>query len=212
MKHVPHVVVGAPWEGPNLSLSVVQSRHLSKVLRMSHGDKVTYTDGLGNFGRGVLGQHLIARGEEEQVERPTRLTVVVAPPSNKDRQRFLVEKLAELGVERLMWLGTRHGKNRVASAAKTFSWVLAATEQSRGSWLMEVVPDLVSFDELEPGWVVCQPGGERSRPDTNTVVIGPEGGFADDELPEGARRWDLGPTILRVETAAVVAAAKLRPC
>lgn len=209
MKHVPHVVVGAPWEGPNLNLSVVQARHLSKVLRMSRGDKVTYTDGLGTVGKGVLGQHVIERGDEEQVGRATRLSVVTAPPANKDRQRFLVEKLAELGVERLMWLDTRHGKNRVASESKIFSWVLAATEQSRGAWLMEVVPDLVTLDDLEPGWVVCERGGERSTPDTDTVVIGPEGGFADNELPEDALRWDLGPTLLRVETAAIAAVAKL---
>lgn len=209
MKHVPHLVVGAPWDGPTLNLSVVQSRHLSKVLRMSHGDKVTYTDGLGTVGHGVLGQNLIERGDEKQVERPTRLSVAVAPPANKDRQRFLVEKLAEQGVERLLWLATRHGKNRVSSGSKIFSWVLAATEQSRGAWLMEVGPDLVTLDDLEPGWVVCQPGGERSNPDAKVLVIGPEGGFADDELPEDAIRWELGPTILRVETAAIVAVAKL---
>lgn len=209
MKHVPHLVVGAPWEGSTLSLSVMQSRHLSKVLRMSHGDAVTYSDGLGTLGRGVLGQHLIERGEEVEVERPTRLTVAVAPPANKDRQRFLVEKMAEMGVERLMWLDTLHGKNRVSSASKVFSWVLAATEQSRGAWLMDVVPDLVTLDDLEPGWVVCHPGGERSTPATQTVVIGPEGGFAEEELPDDAAKWDLGPTILRVETAAVVAVAKL---
>lgn len=209
MKHVPHVVVGAPWDGPDLNLSVVQSRHLSKVLRMSNGDKVTYTDGLGTVGMGVLGEHSIERGEEDVVARPTRITVVVAPPANKDRQRFLVEKLAEMGVERLMWLEAHHGKNRVSSASKTFSWVLAATEQSRGAWLMEVVPDLVTLEDLQPGWVVCQPGGERSTPDTNTIVVGPEGGFADEELPEDAIRWDLGPTVLRVETAAIAAVAKL---
>ncbi len=210
MKHIPHVVLGAPWNGPTLNLSLIQSRHLRKVMRMSDGDKVTYTDGLGTVGKGVLGsQHLIERGDEEMVERPTRITMVVAPPSNKDRQRFLVEKLAELGVERLMWLQTRHGKNRVSSPSKVFSWVLAATEQSRGAWLMEVVPDLVTLSDLGPGWVVCQPGGERATPDVKTVVVGPEGGFADDELPEEPRRWELGTTILRVETAAIAAAAKL---
>lgn len=209
MKHVPHLVVGAPWDGPTLNLSVVQSRHLNKVLRLSNGDKVTYTDGLGTVGKGVLGQHVVERGDEEQVDRPTDLSVVVAPPSNKDRQRFLVEKLAELGVERLLWLDSRHGKNRVASAAKVFSWVLAATEQSRGAWLMEVAPDMVKVEDLEPGWVVCQPGGDRSIPNTKTVVIGPEGGFGDDELPDDTHRWDLGATILRVETAALVAVAKL---
>lgn len=209
MKHVPHVVIGAPWDGPNIDLTVIQWRHLTKVLRMSRGDPVTYTDGLGTIGEGVLGNQSVERGEEQTVERPTRLTVVVAPPSSKDRQRFLVEKLSELGVERLIWLKTSNGKNRVSNSAKVFSWVLAATEQSRGAWLMETSADFVTLDDLEFGYVVCQPGGGDMPGSADTVVIGPEGGFSEEELPENTIRWDLGPTILRVETAAVVAAARI---
>jgi 16S rRNA U1498 N3-methylase RsmE len=42
-----------------------------------------------------------------------------------------------------------------------------------------------------------------------SVVVGPEGGFAPGEIPGHLPLWDLGPTVLRVETAAVVAAARL---
>ena len=209
MKHVPHVVIGAPWQGDELNLSVLQSRHLNKVLRLSRGDKVSYTDGLGNVGVGVLLNHTVRRGEESEHERPSALTVAVAPPQNKDRQRFLVEKLAELGVAQLLWIRTKHGKDRVASGGKLFSWVLSATEQSRGAWLMEIHPETASWDDLEEPVVVCHPGGDSGRPYARTVVIGPEGGFADDEIPSHATRWDLGPTVLRVETAAMVAASRL---
>jgi RsmE family RNA methyltransferase len=41
------------------------------------------------------------------------------------------------------------------------------------------------------------------------VVIGPEGGWSADEIPEEAVRYDLGETVLRVETAALVAAARM---
>jgi RsmE family RNA methyltransferase len=137
------------------------------------------------------------------------LTVAVAPPSSKDRQRFLVEKLAELGVARLVWLKTLHGKNRVAHPTKVFSWILAAVEQSQGAWLMEVSPDLVELSDIEGKMVVCQPGGATGPISADVVVIGPEGGFADDELPTDIPRWDLGPNVLRVETAALVAAARI---
>lgn len=209
MKHIPHLVVGAPWDGPNIDLSVVQWRHVTKVLRIRNGHEVTYTDGLGVIGSGRLGHHVIERGEEQKVDRPTDLTVAVAPPSNKDRQRFLVEKLAELGVSRLLWLETRNGKNRVATPSKVFSWVHAAVEQSRGAYLMETVADLVKPDDLEGDVVYCRPGGSRDPGEVDVVVVGPEGGFAEDELPEDAHLWDLGPTVLRVETAALVAAARL---
>ncbi len=209
MRHIPHVVVGAHWEGPRLDLSVVQWRHLTKVLRMKSGQEVSYTDGLGRVGSGVLVQQGIERGDEMTVERTTGITVAVAPPANKDRQRFLVEKLAELGVSRLIWLETRHGKNRVASASKVFSWVLSAVEQSRGAFLMETSDELVRLTDLEGKVCVCRPGGDAEPGECDVIAIGPEGGFAEDEIPQDANLWDLGPTVLRVETAAVVAVARL---
>jgi 16S rRNA U1498 N3-methylase RsmE len=209
MKHIPHLVIAAPWEGETLTLSVLQWRHLNKVLRLDRGDTVTYTDGLGRIGSGRLGWQLLERGDEEERPRPRELTVAVAPPANKDRQRFLVEKLAELGVARLLWMSTRHGKDRPASPPKVFAWVLAAVEQSRGAWLMETGPEMVSWESLEPPFTVCDPAGEAGTPAARTVVVGPEGGWADDEIPREAPRWSLGPNVLRVETAAIVAAGRI---
>jgi 16S rRNA (uracil1498-N3)-methyltransferase len=209
MGHVPHLVVAAPWESEELELSLMQWRHLTKVLRMGRGETVTYTDGLGRLGTGRLMSQALRRGEETMISRPSDLTVAVAPPSSKDRQRYLVEKLAELGVARLRWLGTKHGKERTASSSKVFAWTLAATEQSRGAWLMETPKDVVELSDLESPVLICHPGGDADPAPAKTVVIGPEGGFAPEEIPEDARLWDLGPTILRVETAAVVAAARI---
>jgi 16S rRNA U1498 N3-methylase RsmE len=203
------MVVGAPWEGDALNLSIVQWKHVTKVLRLSPGDKVSYTDGLGRIGQGFLGDKTVNRGEETEFPRSTELFVACAPPANKDRQRFLVEKLAELGVARLHWLRTVHGKNRIAPGPKVFGWVLSAVEQSRGAWLMETSSDLVGWDDLEDPVVVCQRGGQTELPQPRTVVIGPEGGFGEQELPSNVGLWDLGATILRVESAAIVAVARL---
>lgn len=209
MRHVPHLVVAAPWNEDQATLSVVQWRHLTKVLRLRRGDPVTYTDGLGTLGSGALGNQVVERGEEHLVERPSQLTLAVAPPSNKDRQRFLVEKLAELGVARLIWLETRHGTNRAAAPGKVFSWVLTATEQSRGAWLMETSSGLTTMADLDGEVTICHPGGGADPGTPDVVVVGPEGGLVDEELPVGAHLWSLGPTILRVETAALVAAARI---
>lgn len=210
-KQVPHVVVGAPWNGDSLNLSIVQWKHLTKVLRLNRGDRISYTDGLGHLGKGTLGDRSVVRGDEQEVPRSSELEVASAPPSNRDRQRFLVEKLAELGVARLLWLKTTRGKNRVASGAKVFSWVLSAVEQSRGAWLMETSSNLVGWGDLARPVVICHPGGDTEAPQARTVVIGPEGGFSNEEMPSDVVHWDLGPTILRVESAAIVAAARLMP-
>lgn len=210
MRHVPHLVVAPPWDDSDLQLSPMQWRHLTKVLRMSRGDRLTYTDGAGRVGEGRLGSQHVERGQEEDIPRPSNLTVAAAPPSDRNRQRYLVEKLAELGVARLVWLRTRHGGERIAGESKLIGWVLAAVEQSHGAWLMEASTHLTEIGALDGRLVVCHPGGSTVTPKgVDTVLIGPEGGFADDELPEGMTIWDLGRTVLRVETAAVVAAARL---
>lgn len=209
MKQTPHLVVGAPWNGDSLNLSIVQWKHLTKVLRLNRGDRVSYTDGLGHLGQGILGDHAVDRGDEKEVPRSTELVIASAPPSNRHRQRFLVEKLAELGVARLRWLTSTRGKDRIASSTKVFSWVLSAVEQSRGAWLMETSSDLVSWSDLAGPMVLCDPRGRTETPHVRTVVIGPEGGFAEEEVPADIVLWGLGPTILRVESAAIVAAARL---
>lgn len=76
---------------------------------------------------------------------------------------------------------------------------------------MEISSTFVEWDELEGPLVVCTPTTETSAPAVaRTVAVGPEGGLAPEEIPASATKVDLGRTILRVETAAIVAAARFR--
>lgn len=208
MKHIPHLYVPGPWSADNLSLTREQQRHLGTVLRLAPGAAVSYTDGEGTVGTGTWSGDVI-RGAEEGVERPTRLVLAVAPPANKDRVRFLVEKLAEMGIERLNWLSSKFGTGRIPPPEKLRAWAAGALEQSRGAWLMDIGSSLVGWEDLEQPVVVCQSGGS-ANPNVvpRTIVVGPEGGFEENEVPNTAILVTLGNTILRVETAAVVAAAK----
>lgn len=210
MKHVPHLYLPGPWHGEILEAGSEQLDHLRRVLRLDDGSDVTYTDGVGSFGHGIWSGGAITRSDEERRERPSQLIVATAPPSNRDRVRFLVEKLAELGVERLLWLTTRHGVRRVPSLKKQQSWAVSALEQSRGSWMMVVTDRFVDWESLERPLAVCVPGGSEVNTEIRTVAVGPEGGFGEGEVPADATALDLGPTILRVETAAVVAASRFQ--
>lgn len=210
MGHVPHLHIPRPWDGGRLPLSDDQQHHLRRVLRVGPGDPVSYTDGAGAVGSGELSEADVERGEEESVPPPLDLTVAVAPPASRHRARFLVEKLAEIGVRRLVWVRTRRSEGRPPSADKARAWAVAALEQSRGGWLMEVVSG--SIADFEPETMVVadpdgppEPGGEAT-----VLLVGPEGGLDTDEVPDGVRRISLGPTILRVETAAIAGAILLR--
>ncbi len=212
MAHVPHLYIPGPWGTDTLLLDPDHLHHLTRVLRIGDERPVSYTDGAGRVGRGRLEGASIVRGEERSIDRTRVITVAVAPPDSRERARFLVEKLAELGVARLVWLETTRGQGRPPRTERTVAWAVGALEQSRGGWLMESSETMVAMDALPRPLLVAAPGGDSAAPKVTraTVAVGPEGGWAPDEIPADAICIDLGPTILRVETAAIVAATMLR--
>lgn len=192
-----------------LELSDEQRAHLNRVLRLREGDALSYTDGQGRLGEGQYRGGGVARGSEVVVPRPTDLIVVVAPPDNRDRLRFMVEKLSELGVAEIRFLETVHGTGRPPRPDRARAWAVSGLEQSRGAWLMRVGDGLIRLGELDDDVLVCDPEGATEATHARTVVIGPEGGWAPGEIPESMVRWSLGSTVLRVETAAIVATSRL---
>lgn len=212
MGHIPHLYVPGPWTASGLALESSQQHHLAKVLRMHDGDPVTYTDGAGTTGQGRLRDGGIARGDESHVARRTTVGVAVAPPSSRQRCRFLVEKLAELAVERLIWVSTRHTEGRPPAEDKVKAWIEAAVEQSRGAWVMQTSRAGIGDLESEQ-LIVADASGEASASVVSSgsplLLVGPEGGLDEDEIPPDVPRISLGPTVLRVETAAVVGASLL---
>ena len=85
--------------------------------------------------------------------------------------------------------------------------------QSRRTWLPTVSGLMSLADALSrPGAAVADPEGAplaSGAPSPALVIIGPEGGFDADEIPSSAARVSLGDTILRAETATLVAATLL---
>jgi 16S rRNA U1498 N3-methylase RsmE len=214
-RHRPHLLVTLPVTGDRINLDDATRNHLERVLRYPSGSAVSYTDGAGLLGTGVVTDGLLVRGEERMIPKPRGLTVAVAPPHENARTRFLVEKMGELAVGRLLWLRTEHGRGRPPKREKALAWARSALEQSRGVWRMEI-GDLVTIAELgqwgtpvfaEAGGV--QAGAIARLPDP-VLCIGPEGGFGAGEIPDETVRLDLGDTVLRVETAAIAGVVLLR--
>ena len=213
MRHIPHLYLPSPWEAGEITLSDDHGHHLRKVLRLGDGSALSYTDGAGTIGAGTLRDGSLVRGSESRRERPEPgVAVAVAPPRTPHRLRYLVEKLAELGIDRIYWLTTRHGEGRPPRPDKAVAWARAALEQSRGAWLLGLegpttVEDLPESSTL---WVAER----ETKPPPSVVkggilVIGPEAGFEEGEVPASANRIALGRRVLRVETAAVAGATIL---
>ncbi|MCI0457306.1 MAG: 16S rRNA (uracil(1498)-N(3))-methyltransferase [Gemmataceae bacterium] len=215
--------------GPGLvELDGPEAHHLTSVCRARPGDVVCLFNG---DGREYLAR--VASAERRRVtlditevttpqrELPLRLEVA-APLPKGDRAQFLVEKLTELGVTSFVPLSTRRSvvHPREAKLEKLQRYVIEASKQCGRNVLMEV-KSLESWEsyarraELPALRVLAHPGGTAQEALTPgsalTVAVGPEGGFTDEEVEmarsAGWRLMDLGPRILRVETAALVLAA-----
>lgn len=155
MGHIPHLYVPPPWGVSVLPLTEQQDHHLRRVLRSVELAPVSYTDGEGTVGRGELGPEGLQRGEESHMPRPSpTLSVAVAPPHSVDRVRFIVEKLGELGADRLLWLTSDFGQARAPRADKSMQWARGALEQSRGAWLMTISDNIAPSDLPAPRWFV----------------------------------------------------------
>ncbi|MBX3471000.1 MAG: 16S rRNA (uracil(1498)-N(3))-methyltransferase [Planctomycetes bacterium] len=218
---------GAPFrlEGPD-------AVHLGRVLRVAPGDEVEVFDaegGAGRFrvtdvGRGRVDLVLEARVDADR-ELPFRLTCAVAPPKGKRAQR-LVEELTELGASALAPLQLRRTTARPPTDDEVRRWSLEAAKQCLRNRALTPLPaldleGLVALGReqalaLLPDTVDAPPLREvlaRPRPASVLVAVGPEGGFDPDERAAlraaGFLAASLGPTVLRIETAAAAVTAAL---
>jgi 16S rRNA (uracil1498-N3)-methyltransferase len=206
-----------------------EARHLARVLRAAIGDAVAVFDGRGSewparvtsIGRDrvvlEVGPPLAAAAP------PLPLTLAVALPKG-DRQKWLVEKLTELGCARLVPLVTTRGVAEATPAAieRLGRAAIEACKQCGRTTLPEITPPATLAAVLaarDPNTVslVADPSGEALGPllaghaGAVLALVGPEGGFTAEELAvaeaAGCRRVSLAPHILRVETAAIALAA-----
>jgi 16S rRNA (uracil1498-N3)-methyltransferase len=222
------------FDGPlgpgDITLEGPEARHLASVRRFVAGDGVTLFNGDGNEypARVVEVGGKWVRVQVTGVSSPVRelgfpLHIAAALPKG-DRGDFLIEKLTELGVTDFTPIATDRGIVK-ATDTKTDKFrraVIEASKQCGRNVLMRVHPPVRWLD-----WCGIQIGrrfvahpGEAAcgvAPCAATIAIGPEGGFTDSEveaaLAAGWQRLSLGSRILRVETAALAAAALFgRPC
>lgn len=198
-------------------LSSDDAHHLKKVLRLRDGESVSCSDGKGQWRLCQWSSDSLEIVGDIVVEATpaTHLCVAVAPVKG-DRTDLVVEKLVEVGVDTIAilaplersvvrWSGDKvdHVMDRYRRIAK------AASMQSRRVYL-PVVNGPVSLADLGSQQVAfAEPGGTAEWSQVTTVVIGPEGGFSEKELGSAPATIDVGPNILRAETAAIVAAAQM---
>jgi 16S rRNA (uracil1498-N3)-methyltransferase len=213
--------------------------HAANVRRIRVGEKLDLSDGAGAIARCVIEDvgkgRLTARVIDLRavaIRRP-RITVVQALPKS-DRSELAIELATEAGADAFVaWQASRSvarwdGQDRVDKGLRRWRAVArSAARQSRRAHIPEVsgvvsttelverVRDIESTPVLVLHESATQPIAEVpvAEADSLLLVIGPEGGIADDEIAAlsgaGATVVRLGPTVLRTSTAAAVALGAL---
>lgn len=231
-------VSAALINGNTVELEGDRARYLGRVLRVRPGDDLLLFDGEGaecvaSVERVRKDTVTLRVGAATGTQSESPLTVhLVQGISRGDRMDFVVQKATELGVRRITPVLTAHGVVRLEprrAANRLEHWrqvAISACEQcgrARLPLLDAPVPLANWFGDRPAGAdvdLVLKPGADGpltgiEAPRTGvTILIGPEGGFSDNEYENAAiagfRAVSLGPRILRTETAAVAALAVLQ--
>ncbi len=205
-------------------------RHIKTVLRMGEGAEFTLCDGEGTFYDAVLaadGEAAIKAEYPAPTEPKLGITLFQAIPKNP-KLEFIVQKATEIGVAKIVPMNTERIVARLEKDSKLERLRKIAREaaaQSRRGIVPEVAAP-VSFARAaelaaEADLAVIPYEDEHKTPlrdclrgktaRTLSIMIGPEGGFAEGEVALARERGILsatmGPRILRTETAGLVASA-----
>jgi 16S rRNA (uracil1498-N3)-methyltransferase len=229
----PRIYLDAPLAGAcEVSLDREQANYLLNVLRLKRGDGVLLFNGRDGewqarlAGTGKRALTAVAGERIREQPRPSDLHFLFAPLKHA-RLDYLVQKAVEMGASRLQPVITRHTQVARLNLDRMRANVIEAAQQC-GILALPEVAEPVAFDTVAGAaganrlLVFCDEDAEVKDPVAAlataraglplAVLIGPEGGFAEEERAALLKRPNvvriaLGPRILRADTAAVAALA-----
>lgn len=216
-----------------LEITGDEFNHLVHVMRKTVGDDIRVVDGEGNaydvtltgVKKGTaVGTIKSSYRHHNEPEREVHLAAAVL--KNPAKFDFLVEKVSEIGVLRIIPLVTERTIPHHAKGDRWQKLALAAMKQCGRSILptvgeLQTMADVLASVRSYDVAMVCHESSDISQTITNLlqttskrrsvlILIGPEGGFSAQEveacITAGCSVVSLGPRRLRTETAAIVAA------
>ena len=228
----PRLYVDAPLcEAAAVALDRSQAHYLTGVMRLKSGAGVLVFNGRDGEWQAAIQPE--KRGAVLQIGAQMRPQTAAGnlhylfAPLKSARLDYMVQKAVEMGASRLQPVLTRHGQTARVNTARMRANAIEAAEQCGILNLPDIAePDALTriLSGIEPRryLIFCDEDAEVADPllalakvprhAPLAVLIGPEGGFADDERAALVRlpnvvRLALGPRILRADTAAVAALA-----
>ena len=200
------------------------TNHL-KALRIRLGDSLLITNGQGLLVKTTL------MNEDKQsyvfkiidkIENfdcfPNRFALALGIIDSRDRFEFAFEKAVELGITDFFPLITQNTQKDTIKIERLTAKAIAAISQSQRAMLPVIhhpikISDLAEqFSQFKKIFIADISGkqlGKGKKPESFIIVVGPEGGFTDEELDllksiKNSVLFSLGDKRLRTETAAIV--------
>jgi 16S rRNA (uracil1498-N3)-methyltransferase len=230
----PRLYLDAPLAaGARQALDRAQANYLLNVLRLRPGDSVLVFNGRDGEWQaeirsdGRKSADLVCV-EQVRPQVPARDLLYLFAPLKHARLDYMVQKAVEMGAGALKPVITRRTQSTRVNLERMRANVIEAAEQCGILSIPEVresVDLTAALAALEPDrlLVFCDEGAPVANPMAAleplgnnivkiAVIVGPEGGFTDEERARVAARDNsvrvsLGPRILRADTAAVAALA-----
>ncbi|MBB5044982.1 16S rRNA (uracil(1498)-N(3))-methyltransferase [Shinella fusca] len=221
-------------EGEPVEASKEQFHYLANVLRMAEGDAVLVFNGRDGEWRAELSfptrKRLLLTPTEETRPQPAPSDLhYLFAPLKVGRLDYLVQKAVEMGAGLLQPVMTQHVQGKINSNERLEANVVEAAEQCGILSIPRVAPprkleDLLADWPRERRIVFCDEGHGSQNPlpalaaiteRKLALLVGPEGGFSDEERTllrslDFVTPIPLGPRILRADTAAVAAMAVIQ--
>jgi 16S rRNA (uracil1498-N3)-methyltransferase len=228
----PRLFVDAPLAASEtVALERSQSNYLGSVLRLAAGDSIRVFNGRdGEWQASILGRKrpdsLAITARTRPQDRLPDVTYAFAPLKHA-RLDYMVQKAVEMGAARLQPVLTRFTQVSRVNGERMRANVIEAAEQC-GILSLAEVAEPVTLDRYLSGrngqrlLVFCDEAADVTNPlqalqyeqmaGGIDVLIGPEGGFAEEERSillrqQRTLRLSLGPRVLRADTAGVAALA-----
>jgi len=224
------------FHGERVVLPDEEARHAVKVLRKQAGDEIVAVDGVGQWYRVRLDQvgQQRAAGTVLETRRGVgepsyELTIGIGLIKHRNRFETFVEKAVELGVHRIIPLHTARTEKEGIKAERTRNITIAAMKQCGRSRLPDVTEPtalstllgdqaadrlLMAHEQEEQTASVAAALADAPATVRVLMLIGPEGGFTDEEIAMGRQAGSavvsLGPRRLRAETAGIAAAVAVQ--
>ena len=226
-------------DGRSVTLSADEARHARDVLRLVPGDEVFVFDGEGCEYRGAISEvtsrtmtvGIVEQVEPAKPESPLDLTLGVALLKS-EKFDLVVQKATELGVTRIVPLITDRADVKIRepqdAKRKLERWQRIALESAKQCGRARVMKieaptrladALSELSNAERKFFFAERSGQQlgnddSRLESVAALIGPEGGWTDQEIERASGSgWEIvtvGGRTLRAETAAIVVAALLQ--